>query len=93
MANLLPYQVLPPASISSLAGNNPALVPAFQTLITALNLAQSYTAKVINTFLGGSGTALPAKGSFVGQMFFYTTTNKPAWWTGSGWVYADGTVA
>lgn len=29
----------------------------------------------------------------IGSMFFNTTVNKPVWWTGTKWVYADGTDA
>lgn len=40
----------------------------------------------------GTTSARPTYGQ-VGRMYFNTTTNKPNWDTGSGWVNADGTAA
>jgi hypothetical protein len=45
--------------------------------------------------LGQSGTTAqrPTDGLWVGRPYFDTTLAKPIWYTGTGWIKADGTAA
>lgn len=45
--------------------------------------------------LGQSGTTAnrPTEGLWPGRGYFDTTLGMPIWYTGSGWVKADGTAA
>jgi len=41
----------------------------------------------------GTGAARPSSNILTGAMYFNTTTGKPNWYSGSGWVDATGTAA
>lgn len=85
MAQLLPFSLLAPTTLSSIAAGNGELQAAFQALFLVLNKGQAQLAKVVNDFLGGSGTSYPTP-TFIGQYFFNTGSNLPAWWDGTAWI-------
>jgi len=41
----------------------------------------------------GPSAERPTRNLYVGQSWFDATLVKPIWWTGSGWITADGSAA
>jgi hypothetical protein len=70
----------------SLPNDAPA-VPSFLSVNSAG--VSSYVA-VSSVELVNSGGALPVSG-VVGEMFYFTGTSRPCWWSGALWAYSDGT--
>lgn len=68
----------------------PDVAPSVPSFLTVLpNGSSSYVASS-SVELINSGSALPSSG-VVGEMFYYTSVNRPCWWSGAFWAYADGT--
>lgn len=76
----------------SLLYSLPADAPAVASFLSVLpNGSSSYVA-VSSVELINTGGTLPASG-VVGEMFYYTLTSRPCWWSGLAWLYSDATPA
>jgi hypothetical protein len=61
-------------------------VPSFLSINDAG--VSSYVA-VSSIETNNSGAVLPVDG-VLGEQFYYTVASRPCWWSGSAWLYADG---
>jgi hypothetical protein len=41
----------------------------------------------------GTTAERPTRNLYAGQTWFDTSLSRPIWWTGSGWIKADGSAA
>ena len=62
-------------------------VPSFLS-INGAGVSSYVAVSTIET--NNSGASLPASG-VLGEQFYFTGTSRPCWWSGSAWLYSDGT--
>lgn len=70
----------------------PQDVPSVPSFLSINGAGVSSYVAVSSVELINSGAVLPVSG-VVGEMFYYTSTSRPCWWSGSAWLYSDATPA
>lgn len=82
MANLISFNPPPPIRLK-----DRVMVAILQSLVTYFNQQFQQISQVVNSQMTLSGTTgqLPAKGIYVGQHYFDTTTMTDKIWNGSAW--------
>ena len=68
----------------------PSSAPSVPSFLRVNDAGLSSFVPVSNIEFINSGASLPVSG-VVGEMFFFTNTSRPCWWSGSAWLYSDGT--
>jgi hypothetical protein len=67
----------------------PQGVPSVPSFLSINGAGVSSYVAVSTIETNNSGAVLPVSG-VLGEQFYYTLSSRPCWWSGSAWLYADG---
>jgi hypothetical protein len=70
----------------------PQGVPSVPSFLSINGAGVSSYVAVSSIETTNSGAVLPVSG-VLGEQFYFTGTSRPCWWSGSAWLYSDGTPA